>query len=250
MRLYYKGEKVKNPFIRSSNQRQEYFYQPNAYYRGHLIWEKDVPVQLSPNLLQWNHDEYGSSHAKTITIESGNAPFTINPDTSANFTVILNNNKTITCYPNKENPSFIDGILGDFLIYDDGDFGIFQLIQHLIPVTLSASSTTLTVDYKKQTAQFTISSNVSWVITGDQSWCTLDKNSGTGDETVTVSFSAHLDFTLSPRDATLTITTTMGYPVTTVTVLISQEPLLIGGEFVVARTSNIMYTDNSGSTWV
>ncbi len=98
-------------------------------------------------------------------------------------------------------------------------------------VTNTAGSTT-----------FTITSNVSWIATSDQSWCTITNTSGTGNATLTVNYEANT--TNAQRVATLSIT---GLGLSAKTVTITQLPPIPTDGLVAYYPFNGNANDESGN---
>lgn len=53
-------------------------------------------------------------------------------------------------------------------------------------VTLSVSPQKVDFDYKAEEKTVAITSNSSWTVSSDQSWCTVNKSSGSGNDNITV----------------------------------------------------------------
>ena len=69
--------------------------------------------------------------------------------------------------------------------------------------TLTVDKTSLNFDYASGSTTFAITSNVSWTVQSNQSWCTISPMSGSNNATVTVSVTANN--TSSTRSATVTV---------------------------------------------
>lgn len=61
-----------------------------------------------------------------------------------------------------------------------------------VELKLSVSTTSLEFESKGETKTFTINANTSWTISKPD-WCTVDKTSGTGDATISVTVSENKD---------------------------------------------------------
>lgn len=74
-----------------------------------VIDENYTTLEVSPSSLNWSAGEFGSDHAKTITISlNGNASGYTVTGSSSDWTVSDNESGTITVYPNEENTSTSD----------------------------------------------------------------------------------------------------------------------------------------------
>ena len=73
-----------------------------------------------------------------------------------------------------------------------------------ITYTLSVSPATLEFTYTSGTKDISITSNDSWTVSSNQSWCTVSPASGSKDGTVKITVSANES--TSARSATVTIT--------------------------------------------
>lgn len=70
--------------------------------------------------------------------------------------------------------------------------------------TLQLNMTSIVFESASQSASFTITSNTSWSIMSDQSWCKLGSFSGSNNATVIVNVTENTS--TSPRSATITVT--------------------------------------------
>ena len=85
---------------------------------------------------------------------------------------------------------------------------------------------------------FKISSNTSWTVSSDQSWCTVNTTSGSNDGTINVTVTENKGTTA--RSATITVK----YENKSVTITVSQEADNV--QLTVSPTS-ISFTENAGS---
>jgi pectin methylesterase-like acyl-CoA thioesterase len=96
-----------------------------------------------------------------------------------------------------------------------------------IPVetdALSVSSNALTVAQpESSTKTFVITSNVSWEVSGNQTWLTVSRISGFDNATITVTATANTGSTA--RNATVTV---LGSGVATQTITVTQDPVATG----------------------
>ena len=70
-------------------------------------------------------------------------------------------------------------------------------------ITLSTSPTSMSFESNSSSLSLSITSNHSWTISSDKTWCTLSRSSGTGNLSLTVKVSENT--TSSSRSATITI---------------------------------------------
>ncbi len=122
---------------------------------------------------------------------------------------------------------------------------------------LTVSPTSLTFDATSGSKSFTISSNVSWTVKSDQSWCTVNKSSGSNGASVTVSVTSSTNS--SSRSATITVsgggkqTTVSVTQKGTYTLTVSPTKLTFtsnGGSQSVSVSSNDSWTVSSNqSSW-
>jgi hypothetical protein len=87
------------------------------------------------------------------------------------------------------------------------------------PAILTVSANTLTLSaLANNSSTFDINSNISWNVSSDQPWLTISKNSGSNNETITLTTLANT--ITSPRTALVSIS---GNGVTTKSILVTQE---------------------------
>lgn len=86
-------------------------------------------------------------------------------------------------------------------------------------VKFSVSPQTLDFEYKAEEKTVAITSNASWTVSSDQSWCTVSKSSGSNNENITVKVSqnnspdkrtANVKITAGGKTETVTVTQTGG----------------------------------------
>jgi hypothetical protein len=149
-----------------------------------------------------------------------------------------------SCSPNSEWLNCQNGYI---------DFGN-AVICHTLSV--SPTSLSLTAD-ANSTGTFDVNTDVSWTVSSNQTWLTVDPTSGSNNGTVTVTAQANIS--LSPRIATVTVSGT-GALSQTVTVTqapilsVSPTSLIIAAEANSTRTLNISsstsWTVSSDQTWL
>ena len=93
----------------------------------------------------------------------------------------------------------------------------------------SVSPQTLDFEYKAEEKTVAITSNASWTVSSDQSWCTVSKSSGSNNENITVKVSQNN----SPDKRTANVKITAGGKTETVTV--TQN----GGTLAVVNNLNV-----------
>lgn len=89
--------------------------------------------------------------------------------------------------------------------------------------TLTPSIETLSVGSDAVSQTVTVTSNTTWSIESNQTWCTFSSAGGNGTGTVTVTIAVNT--TTSQRPATITLKTTSGTPQQTKTIAVTQDPL-------------------------
>ncbi|MDO4826378.1 MAG: BACON domain-containing carbohydrate-binding protein [Bacteroidia bacterium] len=126
--------------------------------------------------------------------------------------------------------------------------------------SLSVSPAELSFSAKGESKSVSLKSNTSWKASSSESWATIDKSSGRGDETIGISAAENTGTT--SRTATVTFITDDGK--STATVKLTQEGADVvfsidrsevnvaaeGGEFTIKVTSNIGYKIDSKPEWV
>ena len=81
-------------------------------------------------------------------------------------------------------------------------------------VKLTVSPQTLEFEYKEEEKTVALTTNTTWAVTSDQSWCTVNKSSGSNNENITVKVSQNN----SPEKRTANVKITAGGKAETVTV--------------------------------
>jgi hypothetical protein len=110
------------------------------------------------------------------------------------------------------------------------------------PPTLSITPSEQNVTNVAGSTTFTIISNVNWVATIDQLWCKITNPTGTGNNTITITYEGNT--TNSQRIATLTIT---GSGLTAKTVKITQQSAIPSNGLVAYYPFNGNAKDESGN---
>jgi len=106
--------------------------------------------------------------------------------------------------------------------------------------TLTVSTNTLKVaSANNSTATFNITSNISWTVSSDQNWLSVNPASGTGNGTITVT--AQANPTAATRTATVTVS---GSGVTSQTVTVTQ---VAGTATLTVSTNNLNVASANGS---
>lgn len=103
--------------------------------------------------------------------------------------------------------------------------------------TLTVSPSTLNFDYSSGSKTFTITSNLSWTVGSDKSWCTVSQGSGSNGATITVNVAANPDN--SSRSATITV---QGGSITR-TISVTQEAKPVDYYLTVDQTSLSLAAD-------
>jgi len=125
--------------------------------------------------------------------------------------------------------------------------------------TLSVSSNSLAIKAGNgSTVSGTVTSNVTWTASADQSWLLLNTNSGDGNATLTLTAEANLSPT--PRMATVTIVVSPGLSKTitvtqeAATLTVSSNSLAIkagnGSTVSGTVTSNVAWTASADQSWL
>jgi len=119
----------------------------------------------------------------------------------------------------------------------------------IITVTQSAGAAVLSVSSNSlemasqvnSTSSFVIYSNIGWTATSDQSWLTLNTNSGSNSATIILT--AQANQSTETRNAIVTVS---GNNVTPQTILVSQDP---GIPALIVSTSSVTITGNNTATF-
>lgn len=120
---------------------------------------------------------------------------------------------------------------------------------------LSVSPQTLEFDSNAEEKTFAITSNSTWTISSDQSWCTVNKSSGNGNENITVKVTQNdMDTkrTANVKIACGSLTQTVAVSQNGVSITVSPQALFFeykAGENTVAITSNSSWTVTSDQDW-
>ena len=122
-------------------------------------------------------------------------------------------------------------------------------------IRLSISPQTMEFDCNEEEKTLAITSNSSWTTSSDQSWCTVSKSSGNGNDNITVKVSktdaadkrtANVKITAGTLSQTVTVTQNG------VTLSVSPQKVDFGNkaeEITVAITSNSSWTVSSDQSW-
>ncbi len=120
---------------------------------------------------------------------------------------------------------------------------------------LSVSPQTLEFDSNAEEKTFAITSNSKWTISSDQSWCSVNKSSGNGNENVTVKVTQNdMDTkrTANVKIACGSLTQSVAVSQNGVSITVSPQALSFeykAGENTVAITSNSSWTVTSDQDW-
>jgi hypothetical protein len=124
---------------------------------------------------------------------------------------------------------------------------------------LTVTPTSNNVAKESGSKEFTITSNIDWQVTSDQTWCTLSATGGKGNGSITATFTENKE--VPQRTATITFT---GTGVASQTAIITQtgtEPPVLtitpenqnvtnkAGTTTFTITSNVTWTASSDQTW-
>lgn len=183
--------------------------------------------------------------SKPVTIES-NVGWTVasNKDWITVNQAIGNGNATIYIDV-EENKEFGNERTGQVTITasEGGITHAVKISQKSIEAKLEVSPTSSSpVKGEGGTVNFTITSNVSWQVSSNQSWLSVDKSEGAGDGFVTATVAPNGES--SSRSASLTFSDKDGHA-SSVTVTISQEP---GGIVVSPTVISILGEKGSNNT--
>jgi hypothetical protein len=119
---------------------------------------------------------------------------------------------------------------------------IITITQKAGAASLYVSSNSIELAAQANSARsFVIYSNIGWTATSDQSWLTLNPNSGSNSATITLT--AQANQSTESRNATITVS---GNNVTPQTILISQDP---GIPALTVSTSSVTITNNNTATF-
>ena len=157
------------------------------------VSQEPTTLEVSPNSLSFDSD----GGEKTLNVTS-NAQWTVESDQNwctvspANGSVIVSTKTNDTSSPRK---ATITVRAGDVVRTVEVTQGIPEPYLELYPTYLEFKS-------EGGSQECTISSNVSWTVNSNQSWCTVSKSSGSNDETITITVSAGT----SEREAEVTVT--------------------------------------------
>ena len=120
---------------------------------------------------------------------------------------------------------------------------------------LEVSPGSLSFSSSSDSKDFTISSNVSWTVSSDKSWCTVNKSSGSNNATITVSVTANT----STSERTATITVKGGSITRTISITQGVGKLEVsptslpftssGGSKDFTISSNLSWTVSSDKSW-
>ncbi len=115
--------------------------------------------------------------------------------------------------------------------------------------SLTVSATTLNPTPNQGGMQFTVSSNVSWTVSDDQSWLTVTPASGSNNGTITLSYTANTGATrtgiITVTGGGITRTVTVNQAGTNATLSVSPTSITLGS----AANSNDTFTITSNVAW-
>jgi len=115
--------------------------------------------------------------------------------------------------------------------------------------TLSVSPPNQTVSAPAGTTSFTVTSNSSWIVTSDQTWCTVTP-SGNGNGTIVANYTENT--TITTRTANVTVTVAGLSPVVVTVTQMGITPTLTvtpSNQNVTAPAGNTSFTVTTNSAW-
>ena len=123
--------------------------------------------------------------------------------------------------------------------------------------TLSVSKSSVSISATGGNDSFTITSNTSWTVSSDQTWCTVSPTSGSNDGTVTIKADENKNTTT--RSATITVkygdkseTVTVNQSAADIVLKVSSTSLSFaenGGSENISITCNSDWTVSSNQSW-
>ena len=155
-------------------------------------------LQLNKNNLSFTAT--GGSDSFTIT---SNVNWTITSDQTWCTVSTSSGSKNGTITVNVSENNSIDSRSASITVKAGDQSQIIAVTQAGASPTLQLNKSSMAFESSNGENTFTISSNTSWSITSDKTWCTLSSSSGSNDATVTVYVSENTS--TSSRSATITV---------------------------------------------
>jgi len=156
---------------------------------------------------------------QNVTAAAGTTPFTV---TSNAYWTAASNQSWCTVTPSGTGNGTITATYAENTSVTPRTANVTVTVNGLTPVTvtvtqagatpgLSVAPSTQNVTAPAGSASFTVTSNTSWSVVSDQTWCTVTP-SGTGNGSITATYTQNVS--TSPRTASITVSASGATPVT------------------------------------
>lgn len=165
-------------------------------------------LSVSPTSREFDYDEYSSSDGKSISITS-NQSWTISVPTgfAISRSTSGSSNATFNVYPTSYNSGTTNKTGTLTITGNDSQFVNVQLTQKALILTIDPTELNVSASGGSYSVSVGDPNNYGWTISSNQSWCSVEPSSGTGNATVAVGIGAN---TSSSRSATITLASSTG----------------------------------------
>lgn len=165
-------------------------------------------LSVSPTSREFDYDEYNSSNGKSISITS-NQSWTISVPTgfAISRSTSGSGNATFNVYPTSYNSGTTNKTGTLTITGNDSQFVNVQLTQKALILTIDPTELNVSASGGSYSVSVGDPNNYGWTISSNQSWCSVEPSSGTGNATVAVGIGMN---TSSSRSATITLASSTG----------------------------------------
>lgn len=165
-------------------------------------------LSVNPESLTFNYDDYSTSSKKTISITS-NQSWSIS--VPSGFSMVGSTsgsgNDTRDIYPATYNSGSTNKTGTLRITGNDSQFVNVQLTQKALILTIDPTELNVSASGGSYSVSVGDPNNYGWTISSNQSWCSVEPSSGTGNATVAVGIGMN---TSSSRSATITLASSTG----------------------------------------
>lgn len=165
-------------------------------------------LSVNPTSCEFDYDEYSSSSGKSISITS-NQSWTISVPTgfAISRSTSGSGNATFNVYPTSNNTGTTNKTGTLTITGNDSQFVNVQLTQKALILTIDPTELNVSASGGSYSVSVGDPNNYGWTISSNQSWCSVEPSSGTGNATVAVGIGTN---TSSSRSATITLASSTG----------------------------------------
>lgn len=165
-------------------------------------------LSVNPTSREFDYDEYSSSDGKSISITS-NQSWTISVPTgfAISRSTSGSGNATFNVYPTSYNSGTTNKTGTLTITGNDSQYVDVPLTQKALIMTLDPTTLSVSASGGSYSVSVGDPNNYGWTISSNQSWCSVEPSSGTGNAIVAVGIGTN---TSSSRSATITLASSTG----------------------------------------